>query len=227
MIFAAIGFVVCFAIGIAAIPAYVYLLKAPGLGGVIGQGSFILGQLANGGTQAYWRDDGTVAFRPFDRETMRVYNREAEEWQNVEGTPTVYRLAWGDLIFDEAAENAPTEAIVNPDDASEVLRGAANPDNKPGLRTGFDGEPHLLREKRGGFALGTAADAAKGAIIHWPRYLQQMGRSGTAMLSRAEEHAMMLHGGDSNRRGGKFMIILLLIGFCVVFGMTWGALLVM
>ena len=205
----AIAFVVMFVIGLAVIPVWISVLATPFGKNVLGKGMFILGQLAHGGTMAYYRGDGTVDMMPFDRERNAVYRNGV--WLELgDEQPTTYRLGWADFLVDcNATDTAPTNTLVEQDS----------------LRAPTDGGIALLDEWRGGYRLFSDADPSE-PVIHYPRYLQQMERQGNELINRAKEVALEKYGGDEQTSQTTWGL-LLLGGFITMFALSFVMLLVM
>jgi len=206
----AIAFLVMFALGAGAIPAYIYLGGTPVGNNLLGKGMFILGQLAYGGTHIRYDGTGEVRLRPLNADEGTVYDPETDEWHDIEGEMTTYRFGWDDVAIDaDAEQSAPQSTTV---DTTEMLAVA-------------DGGATLLGETRNGTRMFTDADPTEPAI-HYPRYLQMQGRDGNRMIARAKENALEEFGGSSNA-SELLLMILILVGFVVMFGLTFGMLVIM
>lgn len=207
MILTIVIFMGMFTAGAVGIPLLIMLLgPSLPLKGVFGKGMFILAQMAFGGTMAYYREDGTVALHPYSRDKNSIYVED--QWIELDAEPTIYRVGWADFIVD-----------ADPKGAGE---GLVLPESIPAT----DGGARLLDERRGGYQLFSDVAPSDGIIIHWPRYVQQMGRQGNQMINRAKEIAMEKYGGGSTLSQTKFAT-LVLAATLVMFVSTFGLLLVM
>lgn len=196
--------------GFAFIPTYIKLLATPFGNNILGKGMFILGQLAHGGSMIYYEGDGTVSIYMYDRETNRVF--DGEKWYDVNDDPTTYRFGWAPVVVDcDPEASAPGNTLV---DKTQLPRSAAT-----------DGGAEPIGESRGGMPLFSDADVSE-PVIHFPRYLQQMGRDGNELINRAKERALEKYGGEAQTSQTTWAA-LILAGYIVVFAMTFGLLLVM
>lgn len=205
------AFIILFAVGVAVIPAWIYLAGTPIGNNLLGKGMFALGQLGNGGTLIRYDGGGTVELLPFDADAARVYDADAGGWVEIDGEITSYRFGWGDVAIDaDAEQSAPESVLVSPDNA---------------VADGGEIDALLLDERRAGTRMFSDVDPSQPAI-HYPRYLKQQGRQGNKLISRAKENALEEFGGGSQT--GELMLMLLVLGgFISMFGITFAMLLVM
>jgi len=202
MVLTAAAFGGAFLVGLLAVPFWVYVLGCPIGRNLFGTLLFAIGQLGHGGSMIFFDGHGTATIRPYDKEENAVLSDDG--WLPLKNDPTVYRFAWGDVVFDcDAAAAAPDTVLVDDTQLTQT-----------------DGGARLLNERRGEDQIPAFSDVTTYPALHYPKYLQQQRRQGNDMITRAKENALEEFGGDS-ASSQWFLLVLVLVGFVSMFAITF------